>query len=477
MMFLRRSGVRRAVAVAVTGLAVAVGPGCAGDVGKYRNATGASVEAAGDDGLSTALDGSAAVAGEAGDAVGRSSTGSAGGPAGGPTRNQGQSTSGAPGAAAPAAPLRASAGSRIGVTPTQVTVGMLMPTSGPYAGLTRNFPAVVNAAFAEVNEQGGIHGRRLVLQIYDDAGSNAETVTANERRARSQVLALMSVVSTTSDIAAPLAEQDGLPFFATTMAGDLGTKLRFSFVGEPFWTTQARILPGFIANRLNARQKKIGVVFEGTEPARQAKDVFKSEAARAGISVAFEQPTAVNQASCANEVSNLQSRGIEVAVLINGPLGAICMLRDSRAIGYRPLFTGFGSMWGVGAVATASGGGADGISLLGSATTLETPGGQRYQAIVRKHAPNTGAESDDANLKPFALAQLVIEAIRRAGPDLTREAVIDAMEMRISGFESGFLPPPRYGVGDRRGPQSVAVIRCCTQNRWTTVDPAYRESF
>ena len=83
--------------------------------------------------------------------------------------------------------------------------------------------------------------------------------------------------------------------------------------------------------------------------------------------------------------------------MMNGPLGGICMLRDARALGYKPTWTGVGISWGFNVVAQASGGGADGIRILRATTTLESPAGRHYSEVMRKYAPNTGAEDDDAH--------------------------------------------------------------------------------
>ena len=73
------------------------------------------------------------------------------------------------------------------------------------------------------------------------------------------------------------------------------------------------------------------------------------------------------------------------------------MLRDARALGYKPIWTGVGVSWSVNVVAQASGGGADGIRTLSGITTLETPAGRRFSEVMRKHAPGSGAEDDDTH--------------------------------------------------------------------------------
>lgn len=472
----RRDGVIRAVALAL-GLTI-VATACAGDVGKYRDAAAGPGR---DSGELTSEEGFAAptLGGDAPFTTGNAPAGS-----GADSSAAGESAAGSDGAAvspgqSPEATSAAPApdgGPVIGVTSTQIVVGIMYPKTGHYAAITQHSGRVVQAAFNEVNEKGGIHGRKLVLETYDDGSNNANTVTNSVRQARNKVLALIIPSGAAAEVGAPLAGRDGLPTIVGNIPESLARGLRFSFAGFTYWSTGARILPSFIANRLNARDAKIGVVFETTATGTSAKDAFREEAKRAGLDVVAEQPIAQNQAQCTNEVTNLQTRGVDLVAMFNGPLGAICMLRDSRALRFEPTWTGFGS-WTLSLTAVASGGAANGIVAPSTITTLETPAGQSYSRVMRKHYPDSSADEDDLYLQVYAPTLLLIEALRRAGPDLTRERFVQTMETQISGFDSGFLPPPHFGPGDRSGPRSVAVIKCCTNDRWTTVDGTWRERF
>ena len=211
-------------------------------------------------------------------------------------------------------------------------------------------------------------------------------------------------------VLAPLANQYKVPIVIGNMDQKVALPLTYAFAVFAYWAHQATILPGFIQNVLSGGGKKIGVVYEGTSTAKDAKIAFTAKAKEAGLNVAFEQPIAQNQSTCANEVSNLQARGVELVVMLNGPLGAICMLRDAKALGYRPTWTGVGVSWNFNIVAQASGGGADGIRMLSSNPTLETPAGRHYSELMRKAAPNSGTDSDDVYLMFYALLRSVIEA-------------------------------------------------------------------
>ncbi len=502
---------------------------CAGEVGKYRNAAvGTGVVAAGPTAAPTSaaelsaapaadtapgvVDDTAAVPGSAvaGAASGAPSTTPVSGPAARAARQSATATgpsapvagggattpasgrpapaggsapgpsatspSGGGGAAtsAPAPSIPGGGGTTTGVTKDTITIGVFYPKTGAYTGIARNAPAVAQAAF---DEAGPINGRRVVLKYYDDGTANASTIQVEAKRAKDEVFQLVSVVGESNVVLAPLANQYKVPIVIGNVDQKVALPLTYAFAVLAYWAHQATILPGFIQNVLGGGGKKIGVVYEGTSTAKDAKLAFTAKAKEAGLNVAFEQPIAQSQSTCANEVSNLQTRGVEVVVMLNGPLGAICMLRDAKALGYRPTWTGVGVSWNFNIVAQASGGGADGIRMLSSNPTLETPAGRHFSELMRKAAPNSGTDTDDVYLMFYAMLRSVIEALRQAGPDLTREGLVRTWETKMNGYDSGYLPPPTFGPGNRSGPLTVGVSACCTNSRWTTFQQGWRPSF
>ena len=360
------------------------------------------------------------------------------------------------------------------MTAGTLTLGMFFPRTGAYAGLFRNVPVVAQAAF---DEAGPIQGRRVVLRSYDDGTADAATIQTEEKRAKDEAFALLSVVSESNAVLAPLAERHGVPVIVGNIDEKVALPLTHVFPVLPFWARQAKLLPGFIQNVLGAGGKRIGIVYEGTSTAVDAKEAFKVQAARVGQRVVFEQPIAQNQSACANEVANLQAHQVEVVFMMNGPLGAICMLRDARALGYRPVWTGVGASWEANVVAAASGGGADGIRKLTGFATLDTPAGRHFSEVMHRYAPTSGTADDDVMLLYYGMLQTLLEGLRRAGPDLTREGFVRTFETTMNRFDSGYLPPPTFGPHNHSGPLGVAVVACCTANRWTTIHNGWTESF
>jgi ABC-type branched-subunit amino acid transport system substrate-binding protein len=472
------------------------GASCAGEVGKYRNAapltdspttvpTGPTAAPVGSvdsvPPLTTTPTGPAARLSERpdhGTATGRTPTAEARGTAApatavtaqsGPTDGQGAAQ---PVASAPV-PVPAD-GPAVGLTKDAITVGLFYPKTGPYAAATRNVPALTEAAFAEA---GPINGRRVVVKYYDDGTTNPSTIQAEEKRAKDEVFQYVSLSGESNVVLAPLADRHRVPLVIGNIDQKVALPLTYAFAVFAYWAHQAKLLPGFIKNVLGAADKKIGIVYDSTSTAIDAKNVFKDKAKELGLNIIFEQPIAQTQSACVNEVSNLQARGVELVFMMNGPLGAICMLRDARALGYKPKWTGVGVSWGFNAVAQVSAGAADGIRLLRTTPTLESPQGRHYSEVMRRALPDSGADTDDILLTFYSVLVSAIEGLRRAGPDLTRESLVRTWETKMNGYDSGYLPPPTFGPGNRSGPLEVGITACCTNGKWTTPQPGWRATF
>ena len=103
-----------------------------------------------------------------------------------------------------------------GVTDDQILFGQSAAFSGPAVELGTNMEFGIRAAFHEVNQKGGVHGRELVLLISDDA-YEPEAAIANTRMLIEEhdVFALIGAVGTpTSRSAVPVAFEAGVPYIA-----------------------------------------------------------------------------------------------------------------------------------------------------------------------------------------------------------------------------------------------------------------------
>ncbi len=103
-----------------------------------------------------------------------------------------------------------------GISDQRVLFGQSAAFSGPAQELGRNMRLGIEAAFHEVNQRGGVHGRQLeVLSLDDSYEPDAAIANTKQLIEEEQVFALIGAVGTpTSRSAAPVAAEAGIPYIA-----------------------------------------------------------------------------------------------------------------------------------------------------------------------------------------------------------------------------------------------------------------------
>ena len=103
-----------------------------------------------------------------------------------------------------------------GISDDQVMFGQSAVFRGPQQELGRQMRLGIQAAFYEVNQAGGVHGRQLKLETIDDSYEPDSAMhTTQWLIERVQVFALIGAVGTpTSRVAVPIAHDAGVPFVA-----------------------------------------------------------------------------------------------------------------------------------------------------------------------------------------------------------------------------------------------------------------------
>ena len=103
-----------------------------------------------------------------------------------------------------------------GISDGQVLFGQSAVLRGPNQDLGRQMRLGIQAAFYEVNQAGGIHGRQLKLKTIDDSYEPHSALHTNQWLIENvRVFALIGAVGTpTSRVAVPLAHDAGVPFLA-----------------------------------------------------------------------------------------------------------------------------------------------------------------------------------------------------------------------------------------------------------------------
>jgi len=182
------------------------------------------------------------------------------------------------GLAATALPAQAA---EVGVTSTQIKLGMTVPMTGTASLGYNKIPGAAKAYFDYLNANGGINGRKITLVVKDDRYVPTEAVSkTNELILKDKVMALLSPLGTANVKAVATSvnpARRGIPvlFVNTGFSGFADTKkYPTPYTVLPSYIMEAKIMGQYIKE--NMADKKIGLLYQDDDFGSDALAGFKT---------------------------------------------------------------------------------------------------------------------------------------------------------------------------------------------------------
>jgi ABC-type branched-subunit amino acid transport system substrate-binding protein len=340
---------------------------------------------------------------------------------------------------------RAASEDRTGVTKTTIRIGHHWPKSSHYGAILKTYIEHFNLYFTGrdgLNERGGVGGRKIELVEADDKLSPSGAATAAKELEEKKVYMVYGHAGVEQQIVVRDAfEKTGLPYVANGLMSTHVKNARTSFTFLTPWDLVAESAPSFIDKVMKLGGRKVGVIWEQPDWPLP-KDRFLAEAKRHGLDVAIVEPVTATQASYVQNVSKVRDAEAEVVVMISR-LSAPGILRDARAIGYRPAWTGFGP-WTLNLFNTASGGLMEGIKAVRQWQGVDAP---KY-AEYAEHMQANGSEPNEEGFGGWMIGFFLEHVLARAGADPTRPSFVEGLQKTDgSPINLGVTPPVRYAPG------------------------------
>ena len=161
-------------------------------------------------------------------------------------------------------------------------------------------------------------------------------------------------------------------------------------------------------------------------------------------------------------VTELAAAKPDLVLLYTYVKPAVDLLRAAHVAGLGPAWLGSYVISGPDLIRLA---GAEATEGLRAASYPAGPRNHRGERLYGRLMARYGDETPGTHSRiGYAAAQLVVEGLRRAGPDLTRQGFICALES-IKDWTGGLLPPISYGPTDHRGLTALSLLRA-KRGRW-----------
>ena len=343
-----------------------------------------------------------------------------------------------------------------GVTPTTIVIGQSAATTGPASELGTEMRAGALAYFNYVNARGGVNGRRIELRTLDD-GYEPDRSLANTRRfiETDQAFALFGYVGTPTTIAAmPVFTRAQVPLIGPFTGAEAFRRPfnRYIFNVRASYYAETDKLVDLLAT---LRLQRIAVFYQNDSYGKAGLEGVERAAKARNMPIAATVTVERNTTDVKAAVAALAKIDPQAVVMISAYKSCAAFIKAMKAAGVHAQFMNV-SFVGSRALATELGNEGRGVAIsqvVPFPWNIGTPVVKEYQKLL---AADSGKENYSfTSLEGFIAAKVLVEGLRRAGRDLTREKLVTALETLNDYDVGGFTVT--YTAADHGGSRYVEL--------------------
>jgi branched-chain amino acid transport system substrate-binding protein len=351
-----------------------------------------------------------------------------------------------------------------GATDSQIKIGNIMPYSGP-ASAYAVIGKTETAFFQMINDNGGINGRKIAFDSYDDGYSPPKTFEqARKLLEDDDVLLIFNSLGTPTNSAIQVyMNQKKVPqLFVATGATKWNDPKHFPWTmgWQPSYQTEAHIYAKYIQKQIP--DARIGILYQNDDYGKDyVKGLKDGLGAKAPVMIVSEQSYETTEPTIDSQVVTLQSSGANVFFNVTTPKFAAQAIKRASEIGWKPLHLLNNVSASIGSVIKPAGfERAQGIvsaAYLKDATDPQWNNDadmKAWHAFMDKYL--SGSDKTDSNyIYGYSVSRTMAQVLKHCGDDLTRDNVM-RQAASLKNFEPGLLLP---GIAINTSPTDFAPIK------------------
>jgi ABC-type branched-subunit amino acid transport system substrate-binding protein len=338
-----------------------------------------------------------------------------------------------------------------GVSADKVVFGQATALEGPASALGQGMKSGLEAAFAEINKAGGVKGRKLELKSIDDGYEPSKSIEAVKKLLEEdKVFAVAGAVGTpTAAATQPIATAAGAPF--------IGAFTGAEFLREPYKPLVMNIRASYFQETeamvehltKDIGASKIAIMYQddafgqaGLAGVKKALDKRQMQLAGEGT---FERNTLAVKAA----LLAIKKAQPDAVIMISPYKPAAEFIKLAKQIKLDATFVNI-SFVGSNALAKELGPAGAGVvitQVVPFPNDAAIPVVARYQAALKASAPDV--QPGFVSLEGYLVGRAIIAALEKVSGDLTRQAVVEAVQKAgtfdLGGFKLAYSPSSNRG--------------------------------
>ena len=357
-----------------------------------------------------------------------------------------------------------------GVSKDEIVIGTIQDLSGPLAGFGKQTRLGMMLRVDEINEQGGINGRKLKLLVEDSAYDPKKAVLAAQKLVNQDKIFIMAAHLGTAqnNAAMPVQfEKNVINFLPVTAAREMYEpfhKLKYAFA-TPYYDQMRVFLPQMVKEKA---PKKICAIYQdddfGLEVLRGAEAGLKTIGQELAEKTTFKR----GATDFSSQVSRMQGAGCDFVVLGTIIRETIGTIATARKLNYNPVF--FGSQAAYTDLIHKLGGPA----MNGLYATMATQhpyldeASQPIRFWANKYKTKFNEDPTVFSVYGYTIVDLFAKAAGKAGANLNTETFIKAMDTMTVPPDIFGTPELKFSPTQRLGSLATRLSQI-KDGRWTVI--------
>ena len=232
----------------------------------------------------------------------------------------------------------------VGVTDDTIKIGVVSDLTGPTAIGGVGMADGIVSFFKDLNEKGGINGRKVEVIVEDCAYSPAKAVAAAKKlMAKDGVFALVSPWGTAPSTALfPIAKKQKIPIVpACSLATSVYDPLkRQVFAVGTNYVDQSLFVVDYIRNELGIKKPKIGLFCQDDDWGRDHLKGLEMARKKYDLPPITMETYKYNAVDFKSQVINLRRAKPDVVLIASGIKSGAMFLKEAQKLNWKPTFIG-----------------------------------------------------------------------------------------------------------------------------------------
>lgn len=361
----------------------------------------------------------------------------------------------------------------VGVSKKEIKIGGIVDLSGPIAFMGKGVSDGAKLYFKYINDEGGIYGRKITYILEDDGYQSPRAVQACKKLVvRDKVFCIFMVLgSAQSNAMYPFLESKGIPLLLpATQNRDMGVPPRkYLFLADTTYTSQGKLAVEYIVDDMGIKDPKIACIYQDDTPGHDWRNGARIGCKYYDLDL-LELPYKRGTVDFSPQVAKCKNAGITHILMWTLIREPAIIMKEAQRLQYKAAyFTSTASMakkiidLAGDAVDYSNGFYGTGIAINPVIETNERI--EEFKSNIKKY--ELCAIENFYNEYGYQAAVTLVEGLKRAGKNLTREGMIKALET-FKDFDNGMLAPITWGPDKRAGGNAIMMGKA-KEGNWVPI--------